>query len=455
MQRFTIVVMIAALLSLAAAGCAQEKDVEPTSEFLLGGVQVNESEIEHWLDRLEAQGMNTVSVTDYAHQGDWDSYNLWWDEENEGLRVELRAAKERGLRVVLILRVALDHAFERNAFLWHGMIMPSTEDQLDEWFRRYREFSTRWAKIAESEGVDALFISSELNALTSTVPLEELPALEEYYLDREKQKKRREETLEFGERIEERHLILPEREGFEDLDDYLDARIQTEESWAATLAPGAGDDPEVALEAINARRARLEKEWRGIIAAMREHYSGPLGYAANFDQYQDVGFWDDLDLIGINAYFSLREEVYPYRNSQEIYRRLEEGWRGVLGEIQEMRRERGLLDKPVIFTELGYTYRANSTIEPWAATGFSLLETTEGEKELKIWQDEPIDHRERAMALRALWSAHRELDPPLLAGLLYWKLSTVESHYDIEPFVILIDEVIDDPVLDELRRFRD
>lgn len=445
--------LMLALLTAFATGCSAESPKPESPVFYLGGIQVNEPDAEHWLDRLEAQGMNTVEITHYAHQGDWDSDNLWWEKENEGLMVELRAAKRRGFKVVFVLRLALDHAFPRNAFLWHGMIMPTTEAQLEEWFRRYGEFASFWTDVARREGVDALFIASELNSMTSTLPLAALPALEEYYLDREKQEKRRAELLEHGEQITERHLQLPHREGFEKLDDYLDARLQTERSWAERLVHETGD-PKAALAMVNTRRATLEAKWRELIARLRERFPGPLGYAANFDQYQDVGFWDALDLIGINAYFSLREEVYPYRNSRELYRQLAEGWRKVLGEIQAVRNERGLLGKPVIFTELGYTYRANSTIQPWASTGFSILPAGGDKTALKIWQDEPIEPSERAMAVRALHEVSQEIDPALLTGVLYWKLSTVESHFAIEPFVVLIDEVIDDPILAELRRFR-
>lgn len=444
--------MLILLASLTTA-CLADSLKEKLSVFYLGGIQVNEPDAEHWLDRLEAQGMNTVEITHYAHQGDWDSDNLWWEKENEGLMVELRAAKRRGLKVILILRLALDHAFPRNAFLWHGMIMPTTDAQLEEWFRRYTEFALFWTDIARREGVDVLFIGSELSSMTSTRPLAALPALEEYFLDREKQARRRAELLEHGEKIGERHLQLPHQKGFDRLEDYLDARATTERGWAERLVQETSD-PAAALAKINARRAALDVKWRELIARLRERFPGPLGYAANFDQYQDVGFWDALDVIGINAYFSLRKELYPFRNSREIYRQLGEGWRAVLGEIQTLRTERGLLDKPVIFTELGYTYRANSTFQPWASTGFSILPAGEGKTELKVWQDEPIDLAERAMAVRALHEVAREIDPKLLTGVLYWKLSTVESHFDIEPFVVLIDEVIDDPILAELRRFR-
>ena len=108
---------------------AESPPAEPQRDFLLGGIQVHEESYDRWFDRLAACGFNTVSVTDYAHHGDWDSYNLWFDGDNAGEVREIRAAKAHGFRVVLILRVALDHAFPRNEFLWHGMIQPKSEEE--------------------------------------------------------------------------------------------------------------------------------------------------------------------------------------------------------------------------------------------------------------------------------------------------------------------------------------
>ena len=125
--------------------------------------------------------MNTVAVTVYAKQGDWDSTNLWWEQEEPWVIAEARAARRRGLDVVLVLRVALDHAFERNKFFWHGMIMPDSDQALDLWFDRYSDYVLKWARIADEEGIDVLAIGSELNSLTNTVPVDELPALEEYW----------------------------------------------------------------------------------------------------------------------------------------------------------------------------------------------------------------------------------------------------------------------------------
>jgi len=438
---------LVAACSLAA--CAEPPPPVVESDFFLGGIQVNEPDLDAWLDALAVEGMNTVAVTAYAKHGDWDTDNLWWsDDDFESLLPEVRAAHARGMKVVLVLRVALDHAFERNRFLWHGMIMPRTDAQLDEWFRRYGELVTRWAEIAEREGVDVLMIGSEMNALASTVELAELPSLEEYFLDETKQEERREQLLGYEGEIEERHLWLRGREHYPDLAEYLEARMASEEGWAAQVTEGG---PE-ALARVNERRRRLERKWVEVIGAAREVYHGKLGYAANFDQYQMVSFWGELDLMGINAYFPLRRELLTDAGPDELYATLVEGWSRVLGEIRDFRAGQGLTGRNVMFTELGYTWRANCTIEPWADTGFSVLPVGEGEK-LVVWQDQEPDPRERALAVRALHEAHRRLAEAMLAGILYWKLSTVEEHREIEAFVLHVGGPSGDPLAAELRRF--
>ena len=447
-----------AALFLLAAGCSSpESPSEPTPHpappsFFLGGIQVNEDGHEQWLDALQAAGMNTISVTDYAHQGNWDSDHLWWDEENPGLVAELRAAKARGMHVVLILRVAIDHAFERNEFMWHGMIMPKSDDQIRSWFEQYTRFAERWAEIAEREGVDVLMIGSEMNALASTLPLEEMPVLEEYLLNEEKQAERREQLLAHEKIIEERHLSMPERGTYPDLESYIQARIESEQGWAAQVATDSGAD---SVELLNRRHALLQGQWTALITRLRETYSGPLGYAANFDQYHEVGFWPELDIMGINAYFKVRNRLLAGEEEERLYDHLHSGWKSVLEDIASFRATHGLEEKPLIFTEMGYTWRKNSTLEPWADVGFSLIPAAEEseERQLVVWRDQPEDLVERALAVRALHDAHAELAQPFLEGILYWKLSTIPSHKEIESFVMLLGQDPPDPMAAELRKF--
>lgn len=424
-----------------------------TSDFRLGGIQVNEATLDGWLDALERSGMNTVAVTDYAHHGDWDTENLWWDP-NPDLLVEIRGAKARGMNVVLVLRVALDRAFPRNRFLWHGMIMPETEDQLRSWFGRYQTFVRHWAEIAEAEGIDALMIGSELNALASTLPVDEVPNLEEWFLDDEKQAERRARAIDLAAKVSAEELWQNSEEPWDDVGTYLDARIGAEQRWASRLAKG---DPRAVVDGINRRRRVLEAHWLELIDCVRGVYGGELGFAANFDQYHEVSFWDRLDVMGINAYFKLRDHLLPPDDREALAFALDQGWRKVLGEIDAFRALHGL-EQPVMFTEMGLTTRRNSTIETWADSGFAEVrrgpDAAPDETELVVWRQQPVDFEERALAVSGLERARRGIDFPL-TGILWWKLSSHDYHAKNEAFLVLIGQPREDPVLEVLRRFHD
>ncbi|MDX1501303.1 MAG: hypothetical protein R3325_02995 [Thermoanaerobaculia bacterium] len=440
-----------ALLPLAAALWLAAFAGGRSEPFYLGGIQVNEPDHERWVTALAEAGFDTVQVTVYAHQGDWDSANLWWEEEEPWVVAEIRAARAKGLQVVLVLRVALDHAFDANRFLWHGMIMPATGAELDEWFARYTRFAEKWARIAREEGVDLLAVGSELNSLTNTVQVTELPPLEEYWTNPEKVERERRRVLEHAEGVETARLEVPWRAGYDRLDAYLGDRDAAHQGWARRVSrrgePGG-------LAAFNARRARLERGWREVVARVRREYPGPVTYAANFDQYEEVGFWDALDLIGINAYFPLLERITRERKPVDLETLFAARWKRILGSIDAFRRQRGLPEHRVLFTEIGYVSRVHSTVQPWAATGFSVLPAPEGSR-LVVWQEQSADPMERALAVRGLYLASREVAAgELLAGLLYWKLSTVASHREVEPFVLILgEEGAGDPLLDELARF--
>ncbi len=432
-----------ALLSLAAACAAAPDEAAESADapfFYLGGIQVNEADHQAWFAALKEEKMNTVEVTAYARQGDWDSDNLFWDAESPWVIEEMRGARRAGLHTVFIARVALDHAFPRNAFLWHGMIQPKNEKQLTEWFERYTRFVLGWAQICQQEGVDVFAIGSEMNALASTLKAAELPALEEYYLDDQKQQARREQLKARGKAIDE---SFPGE---------LEARIEKEKGWAAQVTGGES------LAAVNARRALLDHHWRQLIHKVRQVFKGKLTYAANFDQYQQVGFWQDLDMMGINAYFKLRSEILEPNERARLYPLLLEGWRSVLGEIDTFRQAQKIGTMPLIFTEMGYTRRALSTLEPWSDTGFSLVTEktppgTPAKQRLIVWREQPDDKEERALAVHALHEVHAALPSPFLRGILYWKLSSHDYHEKVESFMVQVGGPSKDPILPELRRF--
>lgn len=427
---------LVALLLFVAAACSSHR----RSLFLVGGIQVNEPILDRWISTLHHADLDTVSVTVYAKQGDWDSERLWSDAELEPVQREIAAAHRAGLRVVLILRVALDHAFEANRFLWHGMIAPKTETQLSTWFENYGAFVARWAHVAESEGVAVLGIGSELNRLTATRALETPPPLETWYLDRDAQSDFRSRVLAHEDRIDLSVRAALGGGHFESLEAFLDARSARWRSWAEQTAYLSSEDP---IATLNRRRARLEEHWRRLIEQVRGIYSGRLTYAANFDHYQEVGFWDALDLVGINAYFSLREA--PAMNGP-LATRLRSAWQQVFDEIGTFRRVEKL-EHPVLFTELGYTRRRHSTLHPWAQDGFALF----GDQ-LVVWTEEPSEPTERAAALTALRNVAVCDHIDWFAGLLYWKLSSWPDQQAVEPFAIVLDA--QDPAEEALAAFR-
>ena len=97
--------------------------------------------------------------------------------------------------------------------------------------------------------------------------------------------------------------------------------------------------------------------WHQLIDKIRAIYSGSLTYAANwYKEFEDVTFWEELDLIGVQAYFPLTEEANPELES------IRKGWQPHLMVLEQLSAEH---NKPVLFTEIGYKSEAKSTIRPW------------------------------------------------------------------------------------------
>lgn len=411
---------LALILLALGASC---RDHRPP--LFVGGIQVNEPLLDRWISTVEAAGLDTVSVTVYAKQGDWNSSRLWSDAEVGPVRAEIAAAHRAGLRVVLILRVALDHAFEANRFLWHGMIAPA-ESELSAWFDNYGDFVRRWARVAEQEGVEVFGLGSELNRLTATRPVADLPPLEAWYLDAQAQAKFRALVLAQGERITRAHRAALGGGHFPSTEAFLDARSDRWKAWAEQVAYLSNPKP---TERLNARRNELERHWRSLIRSVRGIYQGRLTYAANFDHYREVTFWDALDVVGINAYFTLRREPSTLAPSPA---ELSLAWNSVFTEIGRFRTQENLT-QPVLFTELGYTRRRNSTVHPWAQSGFAAFGN-----QLLIYEDEPLAPEERARALTALRQVALCGAKDWFAGLLYWKLSSWPDQQAVESFAVVL-----------------
>ena len=430
MKKILLVVFITPLIFLLFSREQYKAPYQPDT-FYLGGIQINEANNEDWVKMLQDANMNTVEVTIYAKQGEWDSDSLSFDDQNQGVLSEIRAAKAAGLHVILILRVSLDHAFVRNRFMWHGMVLPKNDSLLVNWFGRYQTFAKKWATIAAQEGVDVFCIGSEMNALVSTFEVNSMPSLYAYYNSVPAQRKFEQRALKYKKQLKEEDLWVRGYDNYKNLRAYIDDRIKYNHTWGQQ-ATFAGKRNRLAL--MNQRRKQALYQWKKLIKEVRTIYKGKLTYAANFDNYHEVAFWDDLDFIGINAYFALRNANQTIVSPQKMQKTLKRGWENVFDQVDAFRAQHDLKDKPMLFTELGYINRKNTTIEPWTGFGFSVVGSNQNER-LIVWDREEADWEERKFAIDALYEVVKE-QRINLEGILYWKLTTHDYHLPYEPFAL-------------------
>ncbi len=99
------------------------------------------------------------------------------------------------------------------------------------------------------------------------------------------------------------------------------------------------------------------QKWCDLIAEIRTIYHGKLTYAANWDgDFEDVQFWEELDFIGIQAYFPLTQTENP--NLETI----KAGWNEHISGLEALTEKH---KKPILVTEVGYKSEASATIRPW------------------------------------------------------------------------------------------
>ena len=110
--------------------------------------------------------------------------------------------------------------------------------------------------------------------------------------------------------------------------------------------------------------------WKNLIASIRRVYQGKLTYAANWDNYKNITFWDQLDFIGIDAYFPLSDQKTPSVSQ------LNSRWKEPHRDIREFSLR---LNKPVIFTEYGYKSTDYPTIGHWKVNADTISTNLDGQ----------------------------------------------------------------------------
>jgi hypothetical protein len=136
--------------------------------------------------------------------------------------------------------------------------------------------------------------------------------------------------------------------------------------------------------------------WQQLIQKTRTIYHGKLTYAANWNEFQHVGFWKALDFIGIDAYFPLSDATTP--SVAEI----KKAWEIPCAEIEKVQK---IAQKPIVFTEFGYLSVDGCAGKAW-------------EIEPKV-ESTPINQQAQANAIAGMfefWSAK-----PYWQGSFLWK----------------------------------
>lgn len=179
------------------------------------------------------------------------------------------------------------------------------------------------------------------------------------------------------------HINLMRSEGFKVLvKPHVWVRQPSEGTWRSEIYPTDDENWEVWKENYTdyiLRYARIAEEthaemfcigaelteltlgkpnyWKDLIVEIKKVYQGKLTYAANwYKEYEKIKFWDQLDYIGIQAYFPLVDHQNPSVDELNL------AWDQYIPVMDSVAK---LNKKKILFTEMGYKSTATSAIKPW------------------------------------------------------------------------------------------
>lgn len=214
-----------------------------------------------------------------------------------------------------------------------------------------------------------------------------------------------------------------------DFEDPADRRrfFESYRDWILALASQAREADAFCVGSELDALAGDEAPWRALIAEVRARTSAHLTYAANWDAFERVGFWDALDAIGVQGYFPLCDAADPEAGD------LAAGWERAVARLRAVHLRTG---KPVVLTELGYDASPLAAREPW------LNASALAERELECG---------RALQQACLEAAFAALDRERawLRGAFLWKwfvggARREDFSLDREPLLELLGEAWSD-----------
>lgn len=161
------------------------------------------------------------------------------------------------------------------------------------------------------------------------------------------------------------------------------------------------NDIEILAVGVELKSSALahEEPWRRLIGEVRKRFSGRIVYCANWDAASRIAWWDAVDYIGIQFYGSLSDEHGPTESEMQARLKVH---------LDEIERLAARMQRPVIFTEVGYRSAKGATIKPheWP------------ERDARS----SVDVVEQARAYRVFMTAINAR--PWVKGLYWWKWFT-------------------------------
>jgi hypothetical protein len=86
------------------------------------------------------------------------------------------------------------------------------------------------------------------------------------------------------------------------------------------------------------------KHFKTLIAEVRQVFPGPVTYSADWSA-PETEWWDQVDYIGIDAYYQLTKKSSPSLDE------LESAWQPIVAKLEALAQK---WNKPIIFTEMGF-----------------------------------------------------------------------------------------------------
>ena len=241
------------------------------------------------------------------------------------------------------------------------------------WFPRiYAQPDTRWVIEEQISAIGATWIEIAFDCAHEPEISVEFDCLHEDIPTDEEIRHVFQISRENGIRV----LLKPQTGGSVDPSPYMDfgGSDQAEywdawfESYTKYISPYAqlAEELEADMFCVGTElhgTTQFTDKWLEVIANVREIYSGPLTYAATWDEIEadTVQFWHDLDYIGMDVYYPISQVQHP--SVEELVL----GWQEPLARIERLV---GTWDKPVIFTEIGIPSHegAVTTLPEWDDT---------------------------------------------------------------------------------------